>query len=286
MAALALIWTSAAPAQTMAGMAVRPLITGPVVETERVTLTGNIRPEVNAVNDRGAVADALPLEHMLLQLRRPAEQEEALAALIDQLHDRASPNFHHWLNPSEFGARFGLAPADLQTMAGWLQARGFRVNLVYPNNLLIDFSGTAGRVRDAFHTEIHHLEVNGARHIANISDPRIPAALAPAVVGIVSLNDFRPRPQYSLGNGAYRVVPADLATIYNFNPLFSGGLSGQGQTITLIEDTDLFAASDWTTFRSTFGLSGYSGASLTTIHPTAAGGSNCADPLVVRTAPR
>ena len=279
MATLTLVWPSAA--QSQAGAAARPLITAPVVETERVTLAGNTRPEATAANDRGAVADELPLDHMLLQLRRPAEQEAALAALIDQLHDRASPSFHQWLDPREFGTRFGLASADLQTIAGWLQAHGFRVNLIYPNNLLIDFSGTAGRVRDAFHTEIHHLEVDGARHIANIGDPQLPAALAPAVVGIVSLNDFRPRAQYSLGNGSYHVVPADLATIYNFNPLFTGGLSGQGQTITLIEDTDLFAASDWTTFRSIFGLSAYSGASLTTIHPQASGGNNCIDPAVV-----
>jgi subtilase family serine protease len=280
-AALALVWATTAPAGTLAGAAVRPLITGPVVEAELATLAGNIRPEANAENDRGAVADEVPLEHMLLQLRRADEQEEALAALIDQLHDRASPNFHQWLNAGEFGARFGLAAADLQAITGWLQARGFRIGLVYPSNLLIDFSGTAGQVRDAFHTEIHHLAVNGASHIANITDPQIPAALAPAMVGIVSLNDFRPRAQYSLGNGAYRVAPADLATIYNFNPLFTGGLSGQGQAITLIEDTDLFATSDWTTFRSTFGLSGYSGASLTTIHPNASGGNNCIDPGVV-----
>jgi subtilase family serine protease len=280
-AALALVWATTASAGTLAGAAVRPLITGPVVEAELATLAGNIRPEANAENDRGAVADEVPLEHMLLQLRRSDEQEEALAALIDQLHDRASPNFHQWLNAGEFGARFGLAAADLQAITGWLQVRGLRIDLVYPSNLLIDFSGTAGQVRDAFHTEIHHLAVNGASHIANITDPQIPAALAPAVVGIVSLNDFRPRAQYSLGNGAYRVAPADLATIYNFNPLFTGGLSGQGQTITLIEDTDLFATSDWTTFRSTFGLSGYSGASLTTIHPNASGGNNCIDPGVV-----
>ena len=279
-AALALVWAIPAPAQTLAGEAVRPLITAPVVEAELATLAGNTRPEANAGNDRGAVADELPLEHMLLQLRRPAAQEEALAGLIDQLHDRASPNFHQWLNAGEFGARFGLALADLQTITGWLQGRGFRVNLVYPNNLLIDFSGTAGQVREAFHTEIHHLAVNGVSHIANISDPQIPAALAPAVVGIVSLNDFRPRAQYSLGNSTYRVVPADLATIYNFTPLFGGGLSGQGQTITLIEDTDLFAASDWTSFRSTFGLSAYSGASLTTIHPQASA-NNCLDPGVI-----
>ena len=40
---------------------------------------------------------------------------------------------------------------------------------------------SAGRVRSAFHTEIHNLEVAGQKHIANMSDPKIPAALAPAV---------------------------------------------------------------------------------------------------------
>ena len=69
-----------------------------------------------------------------------------------------------------------------------------------------------------------------------MSDPRIPAALAPAVVGVVSLNDFmprpmnQPRPAYTFtgcglitGSDYYAVVPADLATIYNLNPLFAAG---------------------------------------------------------------
>jgi len=43
--------------------------------------------------------------------------------------------------------------------------------------MLIDFSGTAGQVRNAFQTEIHHLEVHGERHVSNVSDPRIPAQL-------------------------------------------------------------------------------------------------------------
>ena len=32
----------------------------------------------------------------------------------------------------------------------------------------IDFSGTAGQVRNTFQTEIHNLDVNSERHIANI----------------------------------------------------------------------------------------------------------------------
>jgi subtilase family serine protease len=65
------------------------------------------------------------------------------------------------------------------------------------------------------------------------------------------------------------LTPPDLATIYNFNPLFTAGTTGQGQTIYLIEDTNLYSNNDWTTFRSTFGIpvSSYPGASLTTINP-------------------
>ena len=59
---------------------------------------------------------------------------------------------------------------------------------------MIDFSGNAGQVREALHTEIHYLDVAGERHFANMSDPQIPAALLPAVTGVVSLNNFMPHP--------------------------------------------------------------------------------------------
>ena len=57
----------------------------------------------------------------------------------------------------------------------------------------MDVSGTAGQVREAFHTGIHKYVVNGKQHITNASDPSIPAALAPVVVGVVSLHNFMPK---------------------------------------------------------------------------------------------
>ena len=131
---------------------------------------------------------------MQLQLRRPAAREEAVKALIEQLHDPKSPNFHHWLTAAEFGAQFSPAASDIAAITGWLQQQGFTVNFVYPSGVSIDYSGTAGQVRTAFHTELHRLSVNGVAHFANMSDPEIPAALAPAVIGVVSLHDFKARP--------------------------------------------------------------------------------------------
>ncbi len=267
----------------------RALITEPISETKLVVLAGNTRPEATAANDRGPVADNFPMEHMLLQLRRSPEQEQVLDKYIAEIEDPRSPNYHHWLTAQEMREKYGLAAQDIETITNWLKSHGFKVNRVYPNGLVIDFSGTAGEVNEAFHTEIHHLEVNGTMHVANMSDPQIPAALAPAVVGVVSLNDFRPpsraqiNPNYTFGctnapfsSTCYALAPADLATIYNLNPLFTGGISGQGQTIVVIEESDVYSLSDWSTFRSTYGLSSFTDGSVSQIHP-----GSCTDPGVV-----
>jgi hypothetical protein len=132
----------------------RPLITQRIDEAKRVPLAGNTRPETNAANDRGKVADDFPMAHMMLQLKRPPEQEQALQQFIEGLQTKGSANFHQWITAQEFGERFGLAKQDLDAITGWLESHGFTVNVVYPSGMVIDFSGTAGQVREAFQTEI------------------------------------------------------------------------------------------------------------------------------------
>lgn len=264
------------------------LIHESIDETKLVKLRGNTRPEATAANDLGPVSGDLPLSHMLLQLKRAPQAEAAVEQLIAELHDPKSPNFHKWLSAAQLGNRYGLADSDVRTVTGWLQSYGFVINSIYPGGMVIDFSGTAGQVQAAFHTTIHNLSVNGVHHIANFSDPQIPEVLAPAVVGIVSLHDFLPhkmmRPRFTFtyeGYPNWAVVPADLATVYDFNPLFSKGITGAGQTIAVIEDTNLFSSEDWTTFRNTFGLAQYTSGSLITEHPAPPSGTNnCEDPGV------
>jgi subtilase family serine protease len=270
---------------TKAGQS-HPLITSAINDADRVTLSGNTSFDANAETDRGRVPDGYSLEHLQLELRRPADQEQALGHFIEELQKPGSANYHQWLTAKQFGA-YGLAQSDLNIISTWLKSEGFTVNVVYTSGVLIDFSGTAGMIRKAFETEIHYLDVDGKSHISNMSDPTIPAALAPAVIGIASLNDFKPRgmyhskSQYTVdidGFTYYLVVPADLATIYNLNPLFAEGTTGAGQTVVVIEDTNMKAA-DWDTFRSVFGLSGYTGASLGIEHPEPTSGTpNCNDP--------
>jgi hypothetical protein len=217
---------------------------------------------------------------LLLVLKRSAQQDADLEQFLGQAQDRNSPGYHKWLTPTQFAERFGASSADVETLTAWLQSRGFTVNSVGAGRATIEFSGTAGQLQQAFHTELHRFVVDGEEHIANVSDPKIPAALAPVVGGLLGLNDFFPKaqrsapisaaydrakhtatPEFTTSSGGklLYVGPVDAATIYNTpNPLnvnFKGSQSytGHGVTIAVISDANIDTA-EVDTYRSFFGL--------------------------------
>lgn len=288
-----IVCAAAIPASAQTSAQAPQLITQKVDEGKLVRLEGNTRPEVHYARDMGAVSDSLQLSHMYLQMKMSPAQEADVAALVTRLHDPSAAEYHQWLSLADIEQRFGPATADINTVSAWLESHGFGVNQIYRANGVIDFSGPASAIRGAFHTEIHNLELKGAQHIANVSDPRIPAALAPAIVGVTSMNDFRPealvRPRKTFTSGnpnfPYPLVPGDLATIYDINPVYKAGITGKGQAVVVIEDTDLYTANDWYVFRHTFGLdTRFPHGSLATVHPQPSGnpfnGGPCADPGV------
>jgi subtilase family serine protease len=293
---MALVLFGRIPAYAQSNTASHPLISQTIDETVLVILAGNTRPEVRFARDLGPVPDSLQLSHMYLQMKMTAEQEMDAAALMARLHDPSTADYHRWLSLAEIESRFGPAEEDIHTVSAWLESHGFTVNFVYRANGVIDFSGPASAIREAFHIEIHNIEVRGVTHIANIRDPQIPAALAPAVHGVTSMNDFHPHNNLAIQRKELRqltaqngkilaLVPDDLATIYDFYPVYKAGFSGKGQTIMVIEDSDLYSTNDWHTFRQTFGLdTRYPFGSLTTIHPqppsNPLNGGPCADPGV------
>jgi hypothetical protein len=250
---------------------VRARIAQPVDVSALVPLRGNVHPLARAAYDRGVAPDDLPMARMLLVLQRGEEEEAGLRKLLEDQQVKSSANYHQWLTPEQFGQRFGPAEADVQAVADWLTGQGFEVNRVAVGRAVIEFSGTVGLVRQGLHTEIHRFVVNGEEHWANASDPQIPAALAPEVAGVASLNNFPRKPQsrrlgtfrrskltgevrplFSIPqpNPSYYLVgPADFATIYHI----PSSLTGAGQTIAVVGQTDI-NIQDVRDFRSMFGL--------------------------------
>ena len=85
------------------------LVTQSVDESKRVTMHGNVHPLARAEFDQGAIADTQPVNRIYLLLNRSAEQQAALDKLMREQVDAGSANFHKWLTPEEYGAKFGPA---------------------------------------------------------------------------------------------------------------------------------------------------------------------------------
>src|SRR5262252_4950293 len=125
------------------------------VDDQLTVLEGNTHPLARADFDSGLAPPWLPMERMLLVLKRSSEAEAALSKLLDEQLDPASKNFHNWITPEQFGQRFGPSDRDIENVTSWLSSHGFEVGHVPQGRTIIEFSGTAREVWEAFHTEIH-----------------------------------------------------------------------------------------------------------------------------------
>ena len=270
-----------------------PRITQQIDGEHSVTLPGNVRKDLTRNLDLGPVEDGLPLR-LFMVLQRTPEQQADLDNLLARLQQPTAAEFHKWLTPREFGARFGASPQDIAKITAWLEASGMHVNGVQNNATFIDFTATAGQVRSLFHTQLHYFNKEGGRYPALVHDPMIPTALMPVVAGIQGLNkiphhashtQIRPTsydaathrwhntepagasPEYSDGAGNLDVTPQDLYTIYNVNKVFSSGNLAKNATVAVIEESDIefgtvngstgvATGGDVATFRSLFGVPG------------------------------
>jgi pseudomonalisin len=230
-------------------------------DTRTVPLTGNRHPSAADTNAVGRAPDGLRMNQMILALNPGDDRNQALDALIAAQQDPASPSYQKWLTPEQIAEQFGVSENDVNQVKAWLESHGFTIDGVPAGRRAIVFSGTAGMVEAAFHTRIMRYSVKGELHYANATDPKIPEALAGVVLGTVTLHDFgrtsmRTRKQ-TVANfesgGSYYLAPADFATIYNLNPLYTAGTDGTGTSIAIVGRTNI-SLSDIQTFRSYFGL--------------------------------
>jgi len=259
----------AIPLLTSSGLAQRraaPMnrITHLIDESDVVTLSGNTHPLARPEFDRGSIPEETRIERIILLLQPDPNRQKELDVLTEAQQNPESPSYHKWLSPEEYGSRFGASAADLTRITAWLESHGFSVEPVPAGRQLVVFSGTAGQVADAFHTEIHQYSIAGQMHVANAQDPQIPRAFVSVVAGILSLNDFRrvsqirsihsvaepnsSRPENTQGSTHY-LFPADYATIYDLNPQYAAGKNGNGASIAIVGRSNI-NLSDVSNFRS------------------------------------
>ncbi len=234
-------------AASLGAQSVTPRIQSEITLSEVSPLKGSAHPLAQARFDVGRLPANTRLNSISIVFKRSAAQEADLQALIAAQQNPASPLYHQWLNPDQFGARFGMAQADLDKVQTWLQQQGFSIDSVARGRNMIRFSGTARQVENAFSTQMHYYKIDGEQHFASSTELSVPAAVAPAIAAVRNLSDFRPKPMhvranskrarpsytyyYSNSQQAVLFAPGDIKVAYDINPLASAGFTGTGQRL-------------------------------------------------------
>src|ERR1700722_244447 len=186
--------TAAALSLTAAG--------APVTNTDLVPLSGNVHRFARAQLDAGQAPSTLRPKGLDVVFAKTPEQERALQQLLAAQQDPKSTQYHSWLSPAQYGARFGVSDDTLAAVTNWLKANGLSAGQLPPGRGHLPFFGSKAQVEGGLRTRIHLFAVAGEQHYANVSAPLIPASLTSVIMGIRGLNDFHPRPGLHVPRGS------------------------------------------------------------------------------------
>jgi subtilase family serine protease len=243
-------------------------IISPIDSSQLVPLASGVRGLSHPGSDLGRTDAGQMMHGVTLVFHPSAAQQADLNNLLVQQQDRSSPNYHKWLTPAQFADRFGMTQDDINRVKTWLESQGFTVTSVANSRNQISFDGTVAQVESVFATQIHNYLVDGVIHFANATNPSVPAAMAASVLDVGHLHNFSPKPRAivrkmssdganpnftSSVSGSHFLTPADFATIYHVQALYTDGFDGTNRSIAIIGQSTV-SATDLSNFRSAAGL--------------------------------
>ncbi len=201
---------------------------------------------------------------LALAIGLPLRNEAELNELLRQLYDPGSTNYHKFLLPQEFTARFGPTEADYAAVRKFAEANGFRITGTHGNRLVLDVQARSGDAENAFHVTLRTY-----RHPAEARDffapdvePSVPTNLP--VADVWGLSDYGvARPM------SHKIDPLKIRPLGGSGPsgYYAGNdfrnayvpgttLDGAGQSVGLLEFSDYFPT-DITSYENTIGLTNY-----------------------------
>jgi MYXO-CTERM domain-containing protein len=263
--ALAILGALAATSVSRHGAASPPRPAAGLVQVPR-----NVHPFARPESDLGRLEPSKRLANLAIHFKPSAAQQKDLDALVQAVTDPASPEYHRWLTPEAYRARFGARPDDVARTVAWLRAQGFdTVDASSRLGLRVTFAGSVAQVESAFHTEMHRYRVGAETHYAMSAAPSVPADLADAVLAVYNAHDFYVKPMIAHAlergvvpqpfidcpagsttcpSGTVVFAPKDWATMYDVP---SSTYDGSGVTL-MVVGVAQFATGDVQAYRTQF----------------------------------
>lgn len=197
-------------------------------------------------------------EMMSVTLPLALRDQAGAEAMMVRLATPGDALYHRFLTPEEIRAGFGPDDAQIARAMSILRLNGFTVER--PTTATLKISGTVSTMERVFHTELHQFAAAATATAPDVAfraatvKPSIPSAIAGIVQGVVGFNTA-PRlrshimtaPTSLAGKPVAHAVDTasdgtpfglltvkDFATLYDVNPLYAAGVTGQGRTLAIL----------------------------------------------------
>ena len=115
--------------------------------------------------------------------------KDAFDALVKQMYEKGSPNYHHWLTMAQYKANFAPTEHDVALVRDFLTAHNLTISSTQKNNHYVRASGRVSDVQNALNVQIDRFNIKGTIHRAAKSEPSV-AGPAGAVVAAVQVSDL------------------------------------------------------------------------------------------------
>jgi len=204
-----------------------------------------------------------------------------LTSFIASLSNPSSPNYHHYLTPSEFAANFGASATAVSSVHSYFAGYGLRVGALSKGRIVLHVSGLTSNIAHAFKSPVETVRRrNGSLAAQFAAKATLPAPLARYVVGVAGLSSVVPPHTNAVvahstahaasvtscagaadGASASSTTPNLLggytlqqeAQLYGLSNAYASGDSGAGQTIGIYE-LGLYDPTDVAVFYSCYGI--------------------------------
>ncbi len=115
--------------------------------------------------------------------------KETFDALVQQMYEKGSPNYHHWLTMAQYEAKFAPTQQDAALVQAYLKTHNLTVTGTEKNNHYVMANGVVNDVQNALNVEIHRFNIGGTVQRAATGVPSV-AGPAGAVVSAVQVGNL------------------------------------------------------------------------------------------------
>jgi subtilase family serine protease len=233
-----------------------------------VSLNGSFTKAPASAHLNGQMANN---KQIRISLVLQANNGTQLNNLLQALYTPGNSQYHNWLAKGEFNRLFAPSTSQIAQVDKFLQNAGLHV-VASPSPFLIEAIATVAQVEAAFHTRINnYTTITGETFYQNDSTVQIPASLSKLVMAVSGLSNTNqlhshyvttltsakkqriPVPKYGAGPHGSGLTPAQVASLYDANPVYQLGNRGQGKGSTLaVFEQSGYTPSDITAYEHQF----------------------------------